>query len=174
MKGGIGWNLRISGIGWDIWAFYLMFLFWEIDMKLCKDFTKTYKCKILYKIRIVLNRSYSTNTQPFWKRRYHRGARETHVCSYYYLNLIIFHFSFTVPLKWPSIDSLMPYSSRVSIKALSGQGPVNLSMFLHTKDMHIFTNHERIFGIKHFLSYSARTTSSLSSSSFSIRERWFV
>ena len=92
MKGGIGWNLRISGIGWDIWAFYLMFLFWEIDMKLCKDFTKTYKCKILYKIRIVLNRSYSTNTQPFWKRRYHRGARETHVCSYYYLNLIIFHF----------------------------------------------------------------------------------
>ena len=41
-----------------------MSLFREIDMKLCKDYTKTYKRKILYKIpnikQIIFNK-YATN-----------------------------------------------------------------------------------------------------------------
>ena len=37
MKGGIGLNLRFSGFERYI---YLMFLSWEIDIKLCQNYTK--------------------------------------------------------------------------------------------------------------------------------------
>ena len=35
IKGGIGWNLRISGVEWYLLDIYLMFLSREIDIKLC-------------------------------------------------------------------------------------------------------------------------------------------
>ena len=44
-----------------------MFLFWEIDIKLCKIYTKIYIYKIL-----GLNRLYSANTQLISKRQYPR------------------------------------------------------------------------------------------------------
>ena len=37
----------------------------------------------LYKNRTVLNRLYSTITQPIWKRQYPRGAWKTYVFSYH-------------------------------------------------------------------------------------------
>ena len=46
MKGGIGWNLRISGVERYIKDIYLMFLSREIDTKLCQSYTKTYIVKI--------------------------------------------------------------------------------------------------------------------------------
>ena len=64
-----------------------MFLSREIDIKLCKNDTKKYICKILYK-SYSINRSYSTNTQPIWKRGYTRGARNSGLLLFY-LNLII-------------------------------------------------------------------------------------
>ncbi len=33
-KGGIGWNLSILGVDQDPYEFYLMFLSWEMDIKL--------------------------------------------------------------------------------------------------------------------------------------------
>jgi len=67
-----------------------MFLSQEIDKKLCINYTKLYTYVRFCMIFVLLNRSYSTNTQPIWKRQYPGGAWETQVCSYYYLNLIIF------------------------------------------------------------------------------------
>ena len=91
IKGGIGWNLRNSRIDWDIQEFCLMFLVWEIDIKLCKNYTKTIDVRFCIWF-VVLNRSYSTNTQPIKKQRYPRGGWETQICSNYYLNLKIIHF----------------------------------------------------------------------------------
>ena len=47
----------------------------EIDIKLCKIYTKTYiyLYKMLYKI-VGLNGLYSANTQPILKQLYPRGA----------------------------------------------------------------------------------------------------
>ena len=49
MNEGTVWNLRTSGVDRDL--FYLMFLSREIDIKLCQNYTKTYKYKIWYKIQ---------------------------------------------------------------------------------------------------------------------------
>ena len=83
MNGGISWNLRISGVDWDISEFYLMFLSVEIDIKMRQNYTKTYICKICIRF-VVLHRLYSVNKQLIWKQRYPRGAWEVQVCSYYY------------------------------------------------------------------------------------------
>ena len=62
-----------------------MFLSWEIDIKRCQIYTKIH-INIQFCIKVVvLNRSYSTNTQPIWKRRDPTGAQESQVCSYYNL-----------------------------------------------------------------------------------------
>ena len=45
----------------------------RIDVKLCQIYTKICIHKILYK-NSVINRLYSANTQPIWKRQYPRGA----------------------------------------------------------------------------------------------------
>ena len=67
MIGGTGLNLRISGVDWDMYEFYLMFLTREIDIKLFQNYTKAY-IYIRFCIRfVVLNRPYSTNTQAIWK-----------------------------------------------------------------------------------------------------------
>ena len=66
----IGLNLWTSGVDRDLYKFYLMFLSSEIDIKLCQIYTKIYIFDIC--IKISLNRSYSANTQPIWKRRYHK------------------------------------------------------------------------------------------------------
>ena len=71
MKGRIWWNLRISGV--ERYT-YLMFLFREIDKKLCKNYTKTDICQIFIKVvalNIIFN-NYETNL----KRLYHTGAWE--------------------------------------------------------------------------------------------------
>ena len=73
MKGGIGWNLRTSGVVRDPWEFYLMFLSWEIDKKTVSNLYENVYIKLCIKI-VGLNRSYSANTQPIWKPRYPRGA----------------------------------------------------------------------------------------------------
>ena len=62
------------GVHRDPWEFYLMLLSQEIDIKLCKIYTKIYiyiKCCIKL---VGLNGSYSENQQPIWKRWYPRGA----------------------------------------------------------------------------------------------------
>ena len=69
MKGRIWWNLRISGV--ERYT-YLMFLFREIDKKLCKNYTKTDICQIFIKV-VALNRLYSTITQPIWKLYHNQG-----------------------------------------------------------------------------------------------------
>jgi len=46
MKGGIGWNLRISGVERYLYDIYQMLLSREIDIKLCQNYTKTYICKL--------------------------------------------------------------------------------------------------------------------------------
>ena len=65
-----------------------MFLSREINIKLCQNFTETYIWKILYKIQntdqIQEIRNQSENNP--------RGARETQVCFYYYLNLKSFQY----------------------------------------------------------------------------------
>ena len=62
MNGGISWNLRISGVDWDI---YQLFLSWEIDVKLCQNcFQNIYICRILYKtgsIKHIILKKYATN-----------------------------------------------------------------------------------------------------------------
>ena len=54
-----------------------MSLFREIDMKLCKDYTKTYKCKILYEIpnikQIIFNK-YPTNRKTTISQRSLRNS----------------------------------------------------------------------------------------------------
>jgi len=40
LKGGTGWNLRISGVERYLLDIYLMFLSREIDVKLCQIYTK--------------------------------------------------------------------------------------------------------------------------------------
>ena len=47
-------------------------LSWEIDIKLCQNYTKIQRYTILYKV-VGLNRSYSANTQPIQKRLYPTG-----------------------------------------------------------------------------------------------------
>ena len=42
-------------------------LSWEIDIKLCQNYTKIQRYTILYKV-VGLNRLYSVNTQPIQKR----------------------------------------------------------------------------------------------------------
>ena len=85
-----------------------MFLSREIDIKLCQNYTKTYKYKILYKIRsikqIIFNK-YATNLKT---TIYPRVAWETQVCSYYYLNLIIFHFH-------PPFQLILKFSRNVNL-----------------------------------------------------------
>ena len=49
MKEGVDRNLSISGVERFLLDIYLMFLFREIDIKLCQIFTKIHKYAILYK-----------------------------------------------------------------------------------------------------------------------------
>jgi len=76
MKGGIEWNLTISGAERYIKDIYLMLLSGEIHIY-----------AILYKscsIKQIIFNKYATIS--------HGGVWETQVCSYYYLNLITFSF----------------------------------------------------------------------------------
>ena len=59
-----------------------MFLSREIDIK---NIPKRIYVRFCIRF-VILKKSYSTNMQPIWKRRYSRGVWETLVCSYYYLN----------------------------------------------------------------------------------------
>ena len=64
MKGGIGWNLRTSRVDRDLYKFYLMFLSWEIDIKLCQICTKIFIFDILYKnhrFKQIIFSKYATN-----------------------------------------------------------------------------------------------------------------
>ena len=62
LKGSTGWKLITLALDRDPWKLYLMFLYWEINIKLCQ-FTR--KCiYIQFCIETVgLNRSY---TPPIW------------------------------------------------------------------------------------------------------------
>ena len=66
MKGGIGWNLRISGVERYLYDIYLMFLSREIDIKLCQIYTKIHIYAILYK-SCRFKQIISGNTKPIWK-----------------------------------------------------------------------------------------------------------
>jgi len=72
MKGGIGWNLSMYGVDRGPWEFYLIFLSREIDIKLCKIYTKIYIYKMLYKIsrfkRIIFRKS-TTNLKTTISKR---------------------------------------------------------------------------------------------------------
>ena len=64
MKGGIGWNLRISGVKRYIWDIHLMFLSREIDKKLYQNYTKIHIYTILYRncsIKQIIFNKYETN-----------------------------------------------------------------------------------------------------------------
>ena len=91
MIGGTGLNLRISGVDWDMYEFYLMFLTREINIKLFQNYTKAY-IYIRFCIRfVVLNRPYSTNTQAIWKNVISEEPEKLKFADYY-LNLIFFLF----------------------------------------------------------------------------------
>ena len=77
MKGGIGWNLRNSGVDWDLQKFYLMFLFRKIYIKLCQNYTKTYICKILYKIRSIKQIIFNKYTNNLKTTISHRSLRNS-------------------------------------------------------------------------------------------------
>ena len=81
---------------------YLTFLSREIDIQLCQIYTKFHIYAILYK-SCSIHRSYSTNMQPIWKRRYPTGAWKSHVCSYY-----IFWFLFCI--FYNIIDNVITHS----------------------------------------------------------------
>jgi len=87
MKGGIGWNLRISDFERYL---YLMFLSREIDIKLCQNYTKTGISQILYKsysIKQIKFNNYATNLKTTcWKSQ---------VCSIYNYLIFILHFIIT-------------------------------------------------------------------------------
>ena len=107
LKGGIGWNLRISGVDWathksSIWCFCLR----EIDIKLCQNYAKTYVRFCIW--FIVLNRSYLTNTQPIWKQGYPRGAGETKVPLSSFLKLELRNWSLfrNIKLRYKSLLKL--------------------------------------------------------------------
>ena len=79
-----------------------MFLSWEIDIKLCQNYTKSYIYQISYKIRsnkqTIFNK-YATNLKTtiyYW---------DSQVSAY-----TPFHFSFTVPLKthFVALDKAFP------------------------------------------------------------------
>ena len=75
-----------------ITSLYLIFLSREIDKKNCvKCIRKFIYMQFCIKV-VVLNRSYSRNTQPIWKQRYPTGAWESQVCSYYNFLFCILHF----------------------------------------------------------------------------------
>ncbi len=64
MKVGIGWKLITLALDRDQRKLYMMFLFREIDLKLCQIYTKI-RIYIQFCLEIVgLNRSYSANMQP--------------------------------------------------------------------------------------------------------------
>ena len=63
MKRGIKYNLTISGVKRYIQNIYLMFLSREIDINCVKFIRKFINMQFFVKV-VVLNRSYSTNTQP--------------------------------------------------------------------------------------------------------------
>ena len=74
MKEGIGWYLRISGIkDTSIWCSCLEKLIYNC----IKIIPKRIHIKI--SVRVVLNRSYSTNTQQAWKRLYLTGTWESQI-----------------------------------------------------------------------------------------------
>ena len=88
-----GWNLKILGIDWDLYKFYLMFLSREIDLKLFQNYAKMYIFKICRIKQIIFNK-YATNLKPTISQR----VWETQICSYYNLNLIIINFSFLIDI----------------------------------------------------------------------------
>jgi len=49
---------------------------------------------------VVSNRSYSTNTQPIWKRRYPTGAWESQICSFY--NFLFLFCTFNIKYNRPA------------------------------------------------------------------------
>ena len=72
-------------------------------MKLSQNYSKTYKCRILYKIgsiKQIIFSKYATNLKTTISQR-----RQTQVYSFHYLNLIIFHFLIDI------IDNII-YTSR--------------------------------------------------------------
>ena len=68
------------------------------DVPVSRNWYKTVKIipkriYIRFRIRVVvLNGSYSTNTQPIWKLLYPIGAWESQICSCYNFSLFILHF----------------------------------------------------------------------------------
>ena len=89
IKGGTGWNLRISGIEQYIEDIYLI-IPKRIYMRFCMRF-------------VVLNRSYSTNTQPIWKWLYPTEAWESQICSCY--SFFYFCLAFLIDI----IDNITTY-----------------------------------------------------------------
>ena len=85
MKGGIGWNLRISGVERYLYDIYLMFLSWEIDIKLCQSYTKIKSCIIK---QIIFN-NYATNLKTtishcHWLKFWWCDAGYTDYMKWYY------------------------------------------------------------------------------------------
>ena len=74
---------------------------------------------------VVLNRSYSTNTQPIWKRRYPTGAWKSQVCSYFNL---LFNFAFLIDI-FDNIVTYSPYSPYYVTRILANGSAVNLTQF---------------------------------------------
>ena len=91
LKGGTGWNLRISGVERYLLDIYLMFLSREIDVKLCQIYTK---------IHIFIFNKYATNLKTTIS---HRNLR---IWGLLLLSFFNFYFAFLIAI----IDNLITYS----------------------------------------------------------------
>ena len=90
MKGGIGYNLRISGFELYLQDIYLLILSREIDIKLCQNYTKTGICQILYKscsFKQIIFNNYATNLKTIIPQE-PENLR--------FANIIIFYFIFFI------------------------------------------------------------------------------
>jgi len=119
MKGGIEWNLTISGAERYIKDIYLMLLSGEIHIY-----------AILYKscsIKQIIFNKYATIS--------HGGVWETQVCSYYYLNLITFSFLIDIIDNIIYASVLVTWYGRISdINTFWYNFDTSLCQFLETSD----------------------------------------
>ena len=120
MKGGIGYNLRISGFELYLQDIYLLILSREIDIKLCQNYTKTGICQILYKscsFKQIIFNNYATILKTILS---HRSLRISGLLILYFL------FCITQPIwKVKSIISIR-YRSKPEILRVH---PITPSIF---------------------------------------------
>ena len=136
MTGGIGWNLRISGVERYKYNIYLMFLSQEIDIKLCQNYTKTHICimspvlspmAVQYYCHMSLSVSrdrLNCHLRGFW-------SRDNEVFFTYTLYMFLYDFNTVVCqflVTWTSIGCLI-----VQLLRFSGFSLINpISFFLYS------------------------------------------